>query len=163
MHYLGASRNTLHMPQYTMYMNRATFTEAELDFLARTRVGRLATADAAGQPHLIPVVFATDGRKLYTPIDNKPKRVRPRELKRVRNLLENPKVAFTVDQYDEDWTQLSWLMVRGNGTLVENGEAQITDVRLLKEKNAQYETTPLQDRPLIVIPPLHVTSWTFQE
>ena len=148
---------------YTTSMNRAYFTEAELDFLIRARVGRLATADSAAQPHVIPVVFATDGRKLYMPVDEKPKRVRPRELKRVRNLLENPKVAFTVDQYDEDWTQLSWLMVRGNGTLVENGEAQITGVRLLQEKYAQYETMPLQDRPLIVITPLDVTSWTFQE
>ena len=140
-------------------MARAYFTEAELDFLNRTRVGRLATADAAAQPHLIPVVFATDGLKLYTPIDNKPKRVRPRELKRVRNLLENPKVAFIVDQYQEDWTQLSWLMVRGNGTLVEHGEAQVTGVRLLQQKYAQYENMPLQDRPLIVITPLDVTSW----
>ena len=82
-------------------MNRADFTEAELDFLTRTRVGRLATADAAGQPHVIPVVFATDGRKLYTPLDEKPKRVAPSQLKRVRNLLENPKVAFVVDDYED--------------------------------------------------------------
>src|SRR2546425_12214110 len=112
MHYLGASRNTLHMPQYTMYMNRATFTEAELDLLTRTRVGRLATADAAGQPHVIPVVFATDGQKLYTPLDQKPKRVTPNQLKRVRNLLENPKLAFVVDNYDEDWTRLAWVLVK---------------------------------------------------
>ena len=72
-------------------MNRAYFTDAELDFLDRVRVGRLATADMTAQPHVIPVVFATDGRKLYVPVDEKPKRVRPRELKRVRNLLENPK------------------------------------------------------------------------
>jgi len=122
-------------------------------------VGRLATADASAQPHLMPVVFATDGRKLYTPIDNKPKRLRPRELKRVRNLLENPKLAFMVDQYDEDWTQLSWLLVRGNGALAENGEPQATGVRLLQEKYAQYETMPLQDCPMIVITPVEVTSW----
>jgi coenzyme F420-0:L-glutamate ligase / coenzyme F420-1:gamma-L-glutamate ligase len=135
------------------------FTDRELDFLNRTRVGRLATADAAGQPHVVPVVFATDGRKLYTPIDNKPKRVRPRELKRVRNLLENPKVAFMVDQYDEDWTQLAWLMVKGNGALVENGAAHVTGVRLLQEKYVQYEKMPLEGRPLIVITPLTVTRW----
>jgi len=140
-------------------MNRTHFTDRELDFLTRMRVGRLATADAAGQPHVVPVVFATDGRNIYTPLDEKPKRVQPRELKRVRNLLENPKVAFIVDHYEEDWTQLSWLLVRGTGTLVENGEAHVTGVRLLQKKYAQYEKMPLNHRPLIVIAPFDVTSW----
>ena len=140
-------------------MNRADFTEAELDFLNRTRVGRLATADAAGQPHVIPVVFATDGRRLYTPLDAKPKRVAPGQLKRVRNLTENPKVAFVVDDYDEDWTQLAWVLVNGTGNVVEKGEAHTTGVRLLEKKYPQYERMPLKDRPLIVITPSHVTSW----
>jgi len=136
-----------------------TFTGAELDFLSRTRVGRLATADAAGQPHVIPVVFATDGQKLYTPLDQKPKRVAPSQLKRVRNLLENPKVAFLVDDYDEDWTRLAWVLVRGAGKIVEKGEAHATGVRLLQEKYLQYEGMPLKDHLLIVITPSHVTSW----
>ncbi|PYS13326.1 MAG: TIGR03668 family PPOX class F420-dependent oxidoreductase [Acidobacteria bacterium] len=140
-------------------MNRTHFTDRELDFLTRMRVGRLATADAAGQPHVVPVVFATDGRNIYTPLDEKPKRVQPRELKRVRNLFENPKVAFIVDHYEEEWTQLSWLLVRGTGTLVENGEAHVTGVRLLQKKYAQYEKMSLKDRPLIVIAPSDVTSW----
>jgi len=140
-------------------MNRTHFTDRELDFLTRMRVGRLATADAAGQPHVVPVVFATDGRNIYTPLDEKPKRVQLRELKRVRNLFENPKVAFIVDHYEEDWTQLSWLLVRGTGTLVENGEAHVTGVRLLQKKYAQYEKMSLKDRPLIVIAPSDVTSW----
>ena len=140
-------------------MTRARFTDRELDFLTRTRVGRLATSDAAGQPHVVPVVFATDGQHLYTPLDEKPKRVQPRELKRVRNLLENPKVAFIVDHYEEDWTQLAWLLVRGTGTLVENGEAHVTGVRLLQEKYPQYEKMSLKDCLLIVITPFAVTSW----
>jgi PPOX class probable F420-dependent enzyme len=140
-------------------MNRADFTEAELDLLTRTRVGRLATADAAGQPHVIPVVFATDGRKLYTPLDEKPKRVAPSQLKRVRNLFENPKVALVVDHYDEDWAQLAWVLVKGTGKVVEKGEAHATGVRLLQEKYPQYQRMPLKDRPLIVITPWHVMSW----
>ena len=140
-------------------MNRAGFTETELDFLNRTRVGRLATGDAAGQPHVIPIVFATDGRRLYTPLDEKPKRVEPSQLKRVRNLFENPKVAFIVDDYDEDWTQLAWVLVRGAGKMVENGEAHATGVCLLQGKYPQYERMPLKDRPLIVVTPSQVTSW----
>ena len=140
-------------------MNRAVFTETELDFLKGMRVGRLATSDIAGQPHVIPIVFATDGRRLYTPLDEKPKRVEPSQLKRVRNLMENPKMAFVVDHYDEDWTQLAWMLVKGTGKIVEKGEAHATGVRLLEEKYAQYKRMPLKDRPLIVISPSHVTSW----
>lgn len=140
-------------------MNRAQFTDAELELLTRTRVGRLATADALGQPHVIPIVFATDGRKLYTPVDEKPKRVAPSQLKRVRNLLENPKVAFVVDHYDEDWTRLAWVLVKGTGKMVEKGEEHATGIRLLEGKYPQYQRMPLKDRPLIVITPSHVTSW----
>ena len=140
-------------------MSRATFTEAEIRFLTRMRVARLATADAVGQPHVIPIVFACDGQRLYTPVDEKPKRVAPRELKRIRNLLVNPQVAVVVDEYDEDWTRLAWVMVTGQGEVVEAGEAHTTGIRLLQDKYAQYEAMPLEHRLLIVITPLRVTSW----
>ena len=140
-------------------MPRTNFTKEELDFLSQTRVGRLATSDAAGQPHVIPIVFATDGQRLYTPLDKKPKRVAPSQLKRVRNLLENPKLAFVVDRYDEDWTQLAWLLVRGTGIVVESGEEHAKGIRLLEQKYAQYGPMPLKDRPLIVITPSEVTNW----
>ena len=140
-------------------MPRANLTKEELDFLSRARVGRLATGDAAGQPHVIPIVFATDGQSLYTPIDKKPKRLAANQLKRVRNLLENPKLAFVVDHYDEDWTKLVWVMIKGTGTLIESGEAYTTGIRLLERKYPQYRQMPLTDRPMIVITPLEVTSW----
>jgi PPOX class probable F420-dependent enzyme len=123
------------------------------------RVARLATADAVGQPHAIPIVFATDGQRLYTPLDDKPKRLAPRQLKRVRNVLENPRVAIVLDHYDEDWSRLAWLIVTGRGAIVEGGDVHATGVRLLHEKYAQYRAMPLDDRPLIVVTPERVTSW----
>ena len=138
---------------------RATFTRGELGFLAGMRVARMATADARGIPHIIPIVFALDGRTLYTPLDGKPKRVVPAELKRVRNLLVNPWVTIVVDQYDEDWTRLAWVLVKGRGEIVEGGEAHAAGVRLLESKYPQYKVMPLTDRPLIVVTPHSVTSW----
>src|SRR5579884_2646540 len=119
-------------------MPRTAFTKEELTFLEQARVGRLATTDAAGQPHVIPIVFATDGRKLYTPLDKKPKRTAPNQLKRVRNLLENPKLALVVDHYEEDWTKLAWVMIKGTGALVESGEVYGEGLRLLEKKYPQY-------------------------
>ena len=136
-----------------------TFTEAESAFLARMRVARLATADAAGQPHVIPIVFAVDDRVLYTPLDEKPKRVAPSRLKRVRNLTANPQVAVVVDEYDEDWTRLAWVLITGRSEIVESGAAHAAAVRLLHQKYPQYEAMPLDTCPIIVITPIKVTSW----
>ena len=141
-------------------MPRANFTKEELDFLSAARVGRLATADTAGQPHVIPIVFATDGQRLYTPIDKKPKRVTANQLKRVRNLLENPKIAFVVDHYEEDWSKLAWVLVKGTGILLESGEEHAKGIRLLEEKYRQYRALPLKDCPLIVITPSEITNWS---
>ena len=140
-------------------MPRTTFTKDELDLLSRTRVGRLATADKSGQPHVIPIVFATDGEKLYTPLDKKPKRMAPNQLKRVRNLIENPRLAFVVDHYEEDWSKLAWVLVRATGQLVESGEEYEVGLQLLEKKYPQYEGMPLTDQPLIVITPFDITSW----
>jgi hypothetical protein len=76
-------------------------TERQRRFLDHSRVGHLATADAQGEPHLIPVCYAIDDATLYITIDEKPKR-QDRPLKRVRNILENPQAAFVVDRWDED-------------------------------------------------------------
>jgi PPOX class probable F420-dependent enzyme len=135
------------------------FTVTELSFLNRMRVARLATVDGSGQPHVIPIVFATDGQKLYTPVDDKPKRVSPNELKRVRNLRANPQVAIVVDEYDEDWSRLAWVLVTGNGEIVEGGPTHMVGMRLLQEKYLQYQAMPLDDHLLIVVTPVRVTSW----
>ena len=89
-------------------------------FLDRRRVGHLATADRSGAPHLVPVCFAVEGANLYITIDEKPKR-RDRPLKRLRNICENPQVAFSADRWDEDWRRLGWVMLRGRAEIIEAG------------------------------------------
>ena len=70
---------------------------------AAARVARLATADAGGRPHLVPVVFAVEGDRVYSVVDAKPKRTTA--LRRLRNVAENPCVALLVDHYEEDWAR----------------------------------------------------------
>ena len=65
---------------------------AVADFIAIGRVGRLGTADAAGQPHVVPFCYAWDGTALFSAIDAKPKRAAPRALRRIRNIEANPRV-----------------------------------------------------------------------
>ena len=120
-------------------------------FIREQRVGRLATVDAEHRPHVVPIVYAFDGERLYTPIDAKPKRVGARALRRVRNIRGNPHVAVIVDRYSENWERLAWVQLRGRARYVESGPAQKRGVRLLEEKYPQYEGMPLAGRPVIVI------------
>jgi PPOX class probable F420-dependent enzyme len=88
-----------------------TAQEARERFAA-SRVARLATADAAGRPHLVPVVFAVQGDVVYSVVDAKPKRTTA--LRRLRNVAENPSVALLVDHYDDvNWGALWWVRADG--------------------------------------------------
>ncbi|MBC8076218.1 MAG: TIGR03668 family PPOX class F420-dependent oxidoreductase [Chloroflexales bacterium] len=123
------------------------------------RVARLATVDAHGQPHVVPIVFALDGERVLTPLVGKPKRVAGGELQRVRNIAANDRVALVVDYYNEDWQQLVWVQLRGRAALLTNGDAYTTGIALLHQKYAQYEHVPLDGRPLIEIVVEQVRGW----
>jgi len=91
----------------------ATWTEDTRRFLEAHRVGHLATAGADGAPHVVPVCYALDDEAIYFVADAKPKRRPARALKRLVNLRANPRAALVVDDWDEDWTRLAWVLVRG--------------------------------------------------
>jgi PPOX class probable F420-dependent enzyme len=123
------------------------------------RVAHLATADARGQPHVIPICFVFDGNYFYTPIDEKPKRIAPRRLKRVKNIQENAQVALVMDHYEEDWGKLTYVLVMGKARVLLRGAKHRKGVRLLRGKYPQYRTMRIDRLPLIVIRPMRVTSW----
>ena len=127
--------------------------------LREARVARLATADADGQPHVVPVCFAVDGQTIYTPLDEKPKRVAPRRLRRVRNIEANPRIALVVDHYEEDWRRLRFALVTGTARIIEGGPDHARAIALLREKYPQYRAMRLEDRPVLVISPHHVVTW----
>ena len=138
----------------------AVLTPEQTSFLVRQRVARLATASGSGEPHAIPVCFAFDGRLIHIALDEKPKDVPPTRLKRIRNILENPKVALIADRYSEDWNLLAFVMVRGQADLVEPGaEEHTAAVRLLRGKYHQYEQMKIEENPVISIHPERVASW----
>src|SRR5919202_2987273 len=110
----------------------------QLAFVNSQRTGRLATADANGQPHVIPVCYACDGSSFYIALDAKPKRVAPRQLKRIRNILENPQVALVIDRYSDDWSKLAYVLIQGAAALVPPSDAEHSRaVALLRERYVQ--------------------------
>jgi PPOX class probable F420-dependent enzyme len=106
-------------------------TDWRQELLQIARVARLATLDEQGQPHVVPIVFAYDGRHLYTALDGKPKRVAPDRLQRVKNIAANDQVAVVVDHYDEDWQQLAWVQLRGRAAVITAGEDYDVGLALL--------------------------------
>ena len=113
-----------------------------LAFLREARVGRLATADAAGRPLVVPVCFAVDGEVFYSAVDDKPKRTR--QLRRLRHVAENPRGALVVDDWDEDWSRLRWVLVEGSADILRTGTDFSRAIELLTVKYPQYRTMDLR-------------------
>ena len=130
----------------------------ETRFLASCRIGHLATADQHATPHLVPVCFVESEGALYISIDEKPKGD-PRRLKRLRNIVENPVATFVADRYDEDWTRLGWVMVRGPAEILAAGAEHDRAQDLLRSRYRQYQAMELKSLPVIVIRIERVSSW----
>ena len=130
------------------------------ELVREARVGRLATVDARGKPHVVPVCFALVSGRLYIPLDEKPKRTPPERLQRVRNIAANPKVQLLIDRYDEDWSRLAFVQFRGRAVLLHQGAAEHgTAVAALREKYRQYEKMALEMLPLIEVEVERVVCW----
>jgi PPOX class probable F420-dependent enzyme len=133
-------------------------SEDQRDFLDSRRIGHLATADAQGTPHVVPVCFALADDTVFITIDEKPKGD-PRRLKRLRNIALNPNVAFVVDRYDEDWRRLGWVMLRGRAEILDAGAEHDRAQHLLRERYAQYRLMRLDGLPVIAIHIDRAASW----
>ena len=135
-------------------------TEAEQRFLETARVGRLATADAAGRPAVVPICFAWHDGDVVSAVDEKPKTGGPNELRRLSDVRANPFVAVVVDRYDEDWSRLGWVQLRGRARVVEPGdEGHLAAIEELREKYPPYRDHDLAGRPVIRVEPGHAVSW----
>jgi PPOX class probable F420-dependent enzyme len=128
--------------------------------LKTARIARLATLDAERRPHAVPICFAFDGSVFYSAIDRKPKRVAPGRLARLKNIKETPQVALLVDQYDEDWTRLWYVLVHGEAVLVSASAEHKQAIRRLRAKYQQYDADMLaDDAPVLRITPVRITAW----
>jgi PPOX class probable F420-dependent enzyme len=148
--------------------------ESSRRLFGQARVARLATVSPTGEPHLVPVTFAVITPAVITPaasdletqeqgpvadtmivfaVDHKPKSTTA--LRRLANIAANPRVAFLVDSYTEDWEQLWW--VRADATAaVLHGDQRQHALTALTAKYVHYERTP----PDGVVVGADVARWT---
>ena len=124
----------------------------------------MATADAQGAPHVIPVCFALggdsiDGQSVYSVLDQKPKRASLTRLRRVKNILANPQAALIVDHYEEAWDRLWYILVRGPAELLLDGEERTAAVEVLRHKYTQYLEMDIAANPVIKLTPQSIVTW----
>ncbi len=137
-------------------------TDSQARFLADARVARLATADADGQPQVIPVCFVYDGEAIYIVLDQKPKSVELTRLRRVRNILANPQASLVIDHYDEDWSELRYVLVSCVAEVLSGEEAEaVGAVGQLRDKYPQYRDMDLDGNPVIKLVPKRFTAWSY--
>ncbi|WND24080.1 TIGR03668 family PPOX class F420-dependent oxidoreductase [Streptomyces violaceus] len=129
-------------------------TDDELrERFTRAPVLRLGTADRSGKPHLVPATFAVAGDVVAIAVDHKPKQ--HTNLKRLRNIQENPAVSLLVDHFDADWDRLWWVRADGQARVLENELAQAL-VDELVDKYEQYK----QHRPAGPVIEIRVNRWS---
>jgi PPOX class probable F420-dependent enzyme len=128
---------------------------------AGARVARLATAGLDGQPHLVPFTFALardpgQEDRIYSAVDAKPKITT--DLRRLRNIRANPRVAVLADHYEDDWGALWWVRADGRATVLAEAAAMAPAFALLAARYTQYREQP-PDGPVLCIQVTHWTGW----
>jgi PPOX class probable F420-dependent enzyme len=142
---MGCSASVAELPRWALAL------------VARERVAWLGLIDDDGAPRVLPITFALDGGAFVTAVDQKPKRVAPERLARVRWLRARPRAALTIDHYDDDWSSLAWVQAIGEVRVLDAGDAPSS----LAALSARYE--PYRDRPpagpILVLDPERLLWW----
>ena len=110
------------------------------DALAHARVARLATVNAAGEVLLVPFCFAVVDGWIVSAVDHKPKR--HQRLRRLDDIEATGTATVLVDHYDDDWTQLWWVRIRGRAAVERDGHDEA--IAALTAKYSQYVERPPQ-------------------
>ncbi|MFC7306281.1 TIGR03668 family PPOX class F420-dependent oxidoreductase [Streptomyces monticola] len=132
--------------------------EKARELFAGASVARLATVSAEGTPHLVPVTFAVRADELYFAIDHKPKNTW--NLRRLRNIRDNERVALLVDHYDDDWEQLWWARADGHAEIWQDAARREDPVESLCRKYHQYREQAPQG-PVVAVKVVQWTGWSF--
>ncbi|MGD9762878.1 MAG: pyridoxamine 5'-phosphate oxidase family protein [Candidatus Binatia bacterium] len=130
---------------------RITLNTEAREFLDAHVVGHLATADSTGAPHVIPVCFARVDDRLYFVADEKAKRHGPLRLKRLANIRENPRAALVVDDYNEDWQRLAFLLLHLEAALVTDWDEYQVALSALRARYPAYRSMALapESHPMV--------------
>ena len=132
--------------------------EWAVEFVREARVGRLATASADAEPHVIPCVYSLLNGAIYSVVDEKPKS--GSRLLRLRNIDDSGRAALVVDNYDEDWLSLAFVLIRGPASVIGPDDPRYAPaLAALREKYPQYHEMSLEDSEMVVLEAERWVAW----
>jgi pyridoxamine 5'-phosphate oxidase family protein len=123
------------------------FTEQEISYLRENKLGRLATADSEGRPHLIPVTYLFNEAEDTIDVGG----LNFGSGKKWRDARANPKVAFLVDDVIGPPRRARAVEIRGDAELHETGGETI---------NPRFPNFASQ---FIRIRPTRIVSWGLEQ
>jgi len=126
-----------------------TIGSNELSFLRAHELCRLATASKEAVPQVTPVVYAMDGADVIVAVDYGEKKL--------KNLLENPKVSLVVDEFHPNRA----VMIQGVCEVLEKGREYLRLQRLLYDRFETYRRHPWREgeSPILRIRAKRTASW----
>ena len=148
----GETGHPVVMPSMGIEEARRRFTSA--------RVATLATVGSSGEVDLVPVTFVVSGNQLVSVVDHKPKTTP--HLRRLGNIMDNPRVTVLAHDYDEDWDRLWWVRVRGAARTTTSGPDHQDAIRLMTGKYRQLVDTP-PTGPVIILEIDQWLGWTARQ
>lgn len=120
-------------------------------------MARFGLLDEEGHPRVLPVTFAVADDRIWSAVDEKPKRASKQELARVRFLRRDPRAAITVDRYSDDWEELAWVQVLGTVRII-NAEEAGAGLASLVAKYEPYRESP-PPGPVLALDPTRCLCW----
>jgi pyridoxamine 5'-phosphate oxidase family protein len=126
----------------------SVFTPDEVAYLKSQRLGRLATAGRDGQPHVMPVAFRYNEEEESIDIGG---RGGFAQRKKYRDVLENSRVAFVVDDVPSinPWT-VRGIEIRGRAEVVATGGSALGpgfDPEMFRIRAVRIVTWGLDGKP----------------
>ena len=111
------------------------------DALRAAPVARLATVGGDGAVRLVPFCFVVVDGWIASAVDHKPKR--HERLRRLDDIDATGAATVLVDHYEEDWSRLWWIRVRGRAVVhrMETPESKAARAALVS-KYVQYRARP---------------------
>ena len=85
---------------------------------------------------MVVVTCAVEGDAIYTAVDQEPKS--GANLKRLRNVGENPWVTMLADHYSDDWDTLWWVRADGKAAMLADQRQMAAPLRPLAARCRRY-------------------------
>ena len=98
----------------------AAFTPAEIEYLTGQRLGRLATVNRAGDPHVVPVAFRYNPDQDTIDIGG----FRIAQTRKYRDAARSGRAAFVVDDVQPPWRP-RMIEIRGRASVEAQGGKEI--------------------------------------